>query len=385
MAVVPYTFAAQSGAIPLSELDVNFANVKAYATTAGTVLASNQPNIASVGTLTSLTVSGNITSANLTTGLIVGTLATSVLANINQVGTLANLSVAGNIIAVGNVTGQRGNFVVVDGALTQAYQPTITTVGNLVALIVTGNIISNDNLSIANNVTVGGIITATGNISGANIIGSGTLAVTSAATVGALTVTGGVNNNDLYVNGDAVVQGNLSVLGTTTTVNSADLTVNDLTITVANNVSTSLLINGAGIDAGNPTVSYLRYSDLLKGWTTANNFNVGGNLTVTGTGTFTGLVTAPTASNSTNNTQVATTAFVSNAVANGIGGLGSIAYQNANNVTITGGTFSGNVAIAGGTINSLTVTSIGNNAYGSKTISTLAPVGGNDGDIWYQI
>lgn len=385
MAVVPYTFAAQSGAIPLSELDVNFANVKAYATTAGTVLASNQPNIATVGTLSSLTVSGNVTSANLTTGLIVGTLATSVLANINQVGTLANLSVAGNIVAVGNISGQRGNFVVVDGALTQAYQPTITTVGNLIALTVSGNTAVGGNLTVTNDVTVAGQIISTSDISGANISGSGSMSVTGLASVGALTVTGGVNNNDLYVNGDAVIQGNLSVTGTTTTVNSADLTVNDLTITVANNVSTSLLIDGAGIDAGNPTVSYLHYSNLLKGWTTANNFNVGGNLTVTGTGTFTGSLTAPTASNATNNTQVATTAFVSNAVANGIGGLGTVAYQNANNVTITGGTFSGNVSIAGGTINSLNVTSIGNNSFGARTVSTSAPVGGNDGDIWYQI
>jgi microcystin-dependent protein len=41
-----------------------------------------------------------------------------------------------------------------------------------------------------------------------------------------------------------------------------------------------------------------------------DNFTVGGNLAVTGTATFTGIPSAPTASAGTNTTQVATTAFV---------------------------------------------------------------------------
>jgi microcystin-dependent protein len=41
-----------------------------------------------------------------------------------------------------------------------------------------------------------------------------------------------------------------------------------------------------------------------------DNFTVGGNLAVTGTSTFTGVPSAPTASAGTNTTQVATTAFV---------------------------------------------------------------------------
>ena len=41
-----------------------------------------------------------------------------------------------------------------------------------------------------------------------------------------------------------------------------------------------------------------------------DNFTVGGNLAVTGTSTFTGIPSAPTASAGTNTTQVATTAFV---------------------------------------------------------------------------
>jgi hypothetical protein len=56
--------------------------------------------------------------------------------------------------------------------------------------------------------------------------------------------------------------------------------------------------------------------------------------------------------------------------------LGTIASQNSNAVTITGGT------ITGTTVNSVTV---GTNASGAKTISASAPAGGSSGDVWYQI
>lgn len=49
--------------------------------------------------------------------------------------------------------------------------------------------------------------------------------------------------------------------------------------------------------------------------TDADNFTVGGNLAVTGTTTFTGIPTAPTAASGTITTQVATTAFVTSALA----------------------------------------------------------------------
>jgi hypothetical protein len=49
--------------------------------------------------------------------------------------------------------------------------------------------------------------------------------------------------------------------------------------------------------------------------TDADNFTVGGNLSVTGTTTMTGVATAPTASSGTNTTQVATTAFTTTAIA----------------------------------------------------------------------
>ena len=58
---VPYTFATQTGNIPLAELDANFVAVANNVSTANTVRGNSQPNITAVGTLTYLSSSGNIT------------------------------------------------------------------------------------------------------------------------------------------------------------------------------------------------------------------------------------------------------------------------------------------------------------------------------------
>ncbi len=71
-------------------------------------------------------------------------------------------------------------------------------------------------------------------------------------------------------------------------------------------------------------------------------FSIGGNLSVTGTSTFTGIPTAPTAAPGTNTTQLATTAFVTATTS----ALGTMSTQNANAVAITGGTMSGMTSIA---------------------------------------
>ena len=104
--------------------------------------------------------------------------------------------------------------------------------------------------------------------------------------------------------------------------------------------------------------------DLVTG-ADGDNLTVGGNLTVNGTSS------GVTPSTDDNTTKFATTAFVQTKV----GTLGTIATQNANAVAITGGT------ITGTTVNSNV---IGTNSVGARTISTSAPTGGANGDIWYR-
>ena len=61
---------------------------------------------------------------------------------------------------------------------------------------------------------------------------------------------------DLHMAGNAVIDGNLTVNGTQTTISSTQLTVNDLNITIASGAATSLDANGAGItiDGANATL-----------------------------------------------------------------------------------------------------------------------------------
>ena len=92
--------------------------------------------------------------------------------------------------------------------------------------------------------------------------------------------------------------------------------------------------------------------------------------------TLTGIPSTPPASAGTNSTQIASTAFVTTAVTNATGSLGTLSTQDADSVAITGGTLTGT------TVNGITV---GSNGSGTKTISTASPSGGADGDIWYKV
>jgi hypothetical protein len=110
---------------------------------AGTVYTAAQPNITSVGTLTSLTVSGNIGAGNVsattftgtlsgaaTSATTAGTVTTAAQPNITSVGTLTGLTVSSTIS--GSVSGT-------SATITTAAQPNITSTGTLTSLTVSGN------------------------------------------------------------------------------------------------------------------------------------------------------------------------------------------------------------------------------------------------------
>ena len=140
----------------------NVSGAVSSATTAGTVTTAAQPNITSVGTLTSLDVTGNITSGNanvgnlLTANYVAGTLTTAAQPNITSVGTLTSASVTGNVTA-GNVYANSGTIgaSLLTGTLTTAAQPNVTSVGTLGSLTVTGNVA-------AGNLTTTGVLSVTG-------------------------------------------------------------------------------------------------------------------------------------------------------------------------------------------------------------------------------
>jgi hypothetical protein len=174
----------------------------------GTLTTAAQPNITSVGNLTSLSASGTIqtTGRIYGNGGISGTLVTSSQTNITTLGNLTALSANGTIRTTGIVYGNSG----VSGTLLTAAQPNITSVGNLTSLSTSGTI-----------QTTGPLLANSG-ISSTDI------------STGAIVVAGGVGiSQDLYVGGTVNVAGNLNIAGNLTTYNANNLSIDDSIIYLA--------------------------------------------------------------------------------------------------------------------------------------------------------
>lgn len=159
-----------------------------------TVTGNSQPNVTSVGTLTSLSVSGNITSddnfigngqylTNITGANVTGivpnssSVTSNAQPNITSVGTLTSLSVSGNAASgnfigngqyLTNITGANvtGNVATANTAttVTSNLQPNITQVGTLGSLSVGNSVQIGNNLNVTNNASITGNLVVGGNI-----------------------------------------------------------------------------------------------------------------------------------------------------------------------------------------------------------------------------
>lgn len=275
---VPYTFANAVGTLPLSQLDSNFAAVEAYSNTAGTVTTNAQPNITSVGTLTSLTVSGNISGSyysgngrNLT-----GIVANTTYNNSNVAAFLPTYTgniTADNIVITGVFVGNGASLSQITGpnvvgvvstaaTVTTNAQPNITSVGTLTALSVTGNITGNNILGngsqltgmygnadvVANLASLGSNpVTTTANVTAAYFIGDGSQLTGIGNAPDANTLTG----NTLSSN---VVYSSLTTVGTLSSlVVSGNAVAN---ISIANRFETTGNVEASGnVTAGNVLAS----------------------------------------------------------------------------------------------------------------------------------
>ena len=247
------TYVIGNGSLLTSITGGNVSGQVGNALVAGTVYTNAQPNITSVGTLTSVTISGLTTATGgVRTGNIQDTSGTNTISvSSTTVGVIGNLTVgtggAGNATATyfigngstltsitgGNVTGQVGNALVAATVYTNA-QPNITSVGTLSALSVSGNIstgnLLTDNLLYANGVawSFGGgssysnanvaayLPTYTGNVSANYFIGNA-LSVGSGS---GGTISGANSITSNYIS----VATSLSLTGTSTFALSSDRT-----------------------------------------------------------------------------------------------------------------------------------------------------------------
>ena len=385
---------------------------------AGTVYTAAQPNITSVGTLTSLAVTGNITSGNANLGNNVsanfftgngiyltgittagisngnsnvsipssnGNVNISAVGNANVLvitGTGANitgtLDVTGNITAGnisisagsgagGSITG--GNLIsanYITGTLTTAAQPNITSVGTLSSLSVTGNITSG-NANLGNNVTAnfftgnGSLLTGI-TVSAGNSIVNGNSNVLVTANGNVTTSVAG-NANILIVTGTgANISGTLNVTGNTTVAN-LSTSGSGGNISNVNVVSANTFTASGNVTAGNASLGNATTANFFIG--SGNNLsNIQGS-NVTGA---VGLATFATTANAVAGANVSgqvTFAATANAVA-GANVSGQVTFAATANA-VAGANVSGQVTFAA-TANSVA----GANVTGAVTYATTA-------------
>jgi hypothetical protein len=204
---------------------------------------------------TTISAAGNITGGNVSGTNLTGTLATAAQPNITSVGTLTSLN-SGAISSSGNVTGANLLTSGLISATGNVSGGNLNVTGNIVdtgALsIITG---SNGNIALAPNgtgiVTVSSALSVTGNVNGANIIGAhfGSGAGLTSIPNGALT------NSAITVNGTSI---SLGGSGTITATATGTLTIgtglggtsyNGSTGVTITNTGVLSLANGGGITA----------------------------------------------------------------------------------------------------------------------------------------
>jgi hypothetical protein len=266
------------------------ANVISGNVLTGTLSTNAQPNITSIGTLSSLSVSGNATVGNINGGNLVtanyfeGTLTSNTQSNITSTGTLSSLSVSGNA-TVGNING---------GNLVTANNITITGISDLG---------SNANVRITGGNPIDVLVT----IDGAGNLAWGTLTLDAEIANGlsnvyvnfdgnVTTSVGGVANvlvvtgTGANVNGTLSVSGNTDVLGIKT---DNYYYANGVAISFAGsyndtNVSTFLASYGSNTitTTGNVDVGNISATLVTGTLATASQPNI------TSTGTLSGLTVA---------------------------------------------------------------------------------------------
>lgn len=249
----------------------------------GTITSNSQPNITTVGVLSNLAVSGNITSGSLS---VVGNLEA---ANLSTTGTITAGTITGNIIvppgANVQAPGSNSQILFNDGGNTSAVSGmTFNKSTNLLSIsgnVQGGNIVTSGALSVSGNGTMGnlttsGSVVASGNVNAANLI-----------TVGILASSANISGN-VTTNGFLNVVGNASLGNITTT------TLSGQVVSVSGNVSgANLVASGILRVDGNANVGNLTTSGFVSAATIAASANISaGNLSTTGSLNVTGNIVA---------------------------------------------------------------------------------------------
>jgi len=227
--------------------------------------------------------------------------------------TTGNTFVAGTLSAAGNTT-VGGTLGVTDA----------TTLNN--TLGVTGATTLNSTLGVTGNTTVGGTLAVTGasTLTGAVSAPAGVTGNVVGNLAGNVTSTGANSMASLTTTGDVVVGGNLTVSGTTTTVNTETINLADNIISLNSNYSGFSPTENSGIEINRGTQANktLVWDEAADKWTVGSETFVAG--------TFEGALSG-NASTATSAAQLTTARTIS---LNG-GVTGSASFNGGSNITIT--------------------------------------------------
>jgi hypothetical protein len=301
--------------------NATYATSAGSATTAGTVTTNAQPNITSLGSLTSLIVNGNINAGNIAGGNLVSANFFSGNANAlfniqgaNVIGTVANATYA---VSAGSAT--------TAGTVTTAAQPNITSVGTLTGLTVSSTITG----SVSGSAATAGTVTTAAQPN-----------ITSVGTLTSLNVTGTTTSGNFATAGNITASFLVSNVSTGT----APLTVSSTTRVSNLNVSYANVADFTAIATQSSGTYYLTFANAITGNVqqtgnasfTANLAN--GSITAT---TFVGALSGAATSATTAGT--VTTAAQPNITSVGtLTSLGVNGTVTAVNFTANTGVFTGN-------------------------------------------
>lgn len=269
-------------------------------TVTGTLQTAAQPNITSVGTLTSLSVTGNSNVGNINATTIKGTLTTASQPNITTVGYLNGLNMAANIamnnnfitgLANGTATTDAVNKGYVDALVASVPRDIIVNgtthvdanysdinlaiLGTQVASVTSAGATVTGNISATKN------ITATANLSAENVLTTGTTINSGVTTSGNLTATNVIANTGIYGTILTANQTTITTVGTLTglTVSGAVVPNANATVNLGSAAAWWNTVYGVSFQGVSTTA---KYADLAEKYATDKTYEIGTVITIGG-------------------------------------------------------------------------------------------------------